>query len=147
MKRVLLSIILVLCANIFCGCSKDSIALFPARENGKCGYINKEGKFVINPKFNYAWSFSEGLARVRIGDEETGKYGYINKEGQFVIKPQFYYAGYFSEGLAEVSIDGEKYGYINKEGQFVIKPQFDYAGSFSEGLAKVRVGEKWGYLH
>ena len=35
------------------------------------------GAFVINPQFDSAGSFSEGLAAVRIGDDETGKYGFI----------------------------------------------------------------------
>ena len=33
----------------------------------------KTGTFVINPQFDRAWSFSEGLAAVRIG----GKWGFI----------------------------------------------------------------------
>ena len=56
-----------------------------------------------------AWSFSEGLTCVGIGD----RYGYINKEGQYVVNPQFDGARFFSEGLAPVKI-GDKYGYISK---------------------------------
>ena len=55
------------------------------KSNGKCGYINKDGKFAITPQFDNAWDFSEGLACVEIG----GKYGYINQEGEIVINPQF----------------------------------------------------------
>ena len=35
-----------------------------------------EVEYVIKPQFDDAWSFSEGLAPVKIGD----KYGYISKE-------------------------------------------------------------------
>jgi len=31
----------------------------------------------VNPQFDKAEKFSEGLAPVRIGDEKTGKWGYI----------------------------------------------------------------------
>ena len=41
------------------------------------GFIDKTGHFVINPQFGLANSFSDGLAQVRIGDDETGKWGYI----------------------------------------------------------------------
>lgn len=101
-----------------------------------------EVKYVIKPQFDDVWSFSEGLALVKIGD----RYGFINKEGQYVVNPQFDNAGIrFSEGLVHVII-GDKWGYINKEGQVVIKPQFDSAGTFSEGLARVKTGDKWGYI-
>jgi uncharacterized lipoprotein YddW (UPF0748 family) len=52
----------------------------------------------IPPQFDQADSFSEGLARVRIGD----KWGYIDQTGQFVISPQFDEANSFSEGVALV---------------------------------------------
>ena len=44
---------------------------------GNMGFIDKTGSFVINPEFDSAESFSDGLAAVRIGDYETGKWGFI----------------------------------------------------------------------
>jgi len=107
------------------------------------------GKIVINPQFDDANSFSEGLAPIRIGDSETGKWGYINKEGKMVINPQFHFANSFSEGLAPIRIGDYKtgeWGFINKEGKMVINPQFNDTKDFSEGLAVVRVGGKYGYI-
>ncbi|MEO0097709.1 MAG: WG repeat-containing protein [candidate division WOR-3 bacterium] len=51
-------------------------------KTGKWGYVNIEGKYVIELQFDEAFPFSEGLARakVKIGD----KYFYINNEGQIV---------------------------------------------------------------
>ena len=31
----------------------------------KCGFMDKSGKVVIEPQFDYATDFSEGLAKVR----------------------------------------------------------------------------------
>ena len=69
--------------------------------------------FVINPQFDSAFPFSDGLARVRIGDARTGKYGFIDKTGFLVINPQFHLAWSFSDGLAHVK-DGTtgKFGFI-----------------------------------
>ncbi len=53
--------------------------------NGKIGLIDKSGKFVIKPKFDYVWSFGEGLVAVKL----NGKYGFIDKSGEFVIEPIF----------------------------------------------------------
>lgn len=41
--------------------------------NEKWGYINKKNEIVIEPKFDFAYSFKEGGAHVQIND----KYGYL----------------------------------------------------------------------
>ncbi len=112
--------------------------------NGKYGYINKAGKYVIEPQFDDADGFSDnGLARVEVND----KWGYINSTGKFVIEPQFDSAYSFSDnGLAGVEVN-DKWGYIDSTGKCVIEPQFDLTSSFSDnGLAMVYVNDKWGYI-
>ena len=116
--------------------------LVKAKSGEKCGYINKEGKFIINPIFDSVSDFSEGLAAVEVDD----KYGYINSNGEYIVNPQFSGAGYFSEGLARV-LSGDKCGYIDKTGKFVINPQFDDALDFSENLACVKVNDKYGVIN
>jgi len=76
------------------------------RIGAKFGYIDKDGKVAIMPQFDFAGSFSEGLAAVGIGN----KIGYIDKQGKIVIEPQFDFAGAFSEGLADVGIDFDRMG-------------------------------------
>lgn len=52
--------------------------------NGKVGFIDKNNRFVIAPKFEPMKNlkgFSQGLAAVKVGD----KYGYIDKTGKFII--------------------------------------------------------------
>src|ERR1044071_581992 len=67
----------------------------------KCGFINKEGDFVIEPKYRVTNPFSEGLALA--GLEEYDIVGFINKSGEMVIEPQFLNSGpRFNEGMAVV---------------------------------------------
>uniref|UniRef100_UPI001BFF2505 WG repeat-containing protein n=1 Tax=Campylobacter coli TaxID=195 RepID=UPI001BFF2505 len=54
------------------------------------GFIDKSREFVIKPKFDYVWSFSEGLAKVEL----NGKWGFIDKNGEFAIEPKFDDIGY-----------------------------------------------------
>src|SRR5262249_14998357 len=84
-------------------------------------------------KYDWAESFSEGLAAAEIGD----KWGYIDKTGEFVIPPQYEVAKKFSEGLAAVKIDG-KFKFIDKTGKDIIQTPFHFVGEFSEGRAKVQ---------
>lgn len=66
----------------------------------------------IQPQFDDAGNFVEGLAPVRTGSTFSGKWGYIDKTGKYVIKPEFDEANDFADGLAAVRI-GEKWGYIS----------------------------------
>lgn len=118
--------------------------LYPIFESGKCGYIDETGKAVIEPQFDDAKPFSEGLARVKIGE----KWGFIDRAGRIVIQPQFelYSNGRdannssldFHEGMAAVSLkQGGKWGYIDRSGRIVVAPKYDVADRFAEGLARV----------
>lgn len=97
----------------------DNVPLFPAVKDGKYGFIDVHGQFVIPPSFTSAQGFSEGLAAVYVGGEshlerssdgspyisyEKGKWGYIDRTGIMVIPPQFGSAAPFSEGLALVTL-------------------------------------------
>src|SRR5262249_28374487 len=101
---------------------------------GKQGYIDKTGRIVIEPIYDAAGRFSEGLAAVRVGN----KYWYIDKSGQIAVQPQADGCVAFSEGLAAATV-GNKWGYIDRTGRMVIEPQFVRAEEFREGLAAVRV--------
>lgn len=62
------------------------------------GYGDGSGMIVIDPLFDEAHPFADGLARVRLG----GKFGYIDQKGHSVIAPVFSQAADFSDGLAAV---------------------------------------------
>lgn len=62
-------------------------------DSGKWGYADMEGKVVIEPQYEAAKSFSNGVAAVCI----DGKWGYINTKAQVVVNAQFLSCGYVSE--------------------------------------------------
>jgi hypothetical protein len=141
MRSVFLAVVLVVAA---LGTARSSALKSSPETTAAAPGTAHSGGFVINPQFDAAGHFSDGLAVVRIGDYWTGKWGYIDRQGTVVITPQFDAAGSFSEGLAEVRVGDRKtgkYGYVDKTGTMVISAQFDGAAPFSEGLAAVRVGD------
>jgi hypothetical protein len=118
--------------------------LRPKERNGKYGYVNNKGEFIIQPQFYSAGQFTDGFATVQT--KKNGKYGLIDKAGNFVIKPKLDWGGVeFSEGLAVVRING-KFGYIDKTGSFAIQLQFDWANKFYKGLATVKLNGKEGLI-
>lgn len=123
-------------------------------DEGKVGYINENGKEVIECQYDMGRRFSEnGIAvvgeRIDVDDEGNPiyRYGCINQKGKAITECQYVDMGDFSDksGLAyvvKISVEDEesiwKYGYINEQGEEVIPLQYNGAGSFSEkGLALV----------
>lgn len=82
------------------------------------GYINKTGTVVIEPQFQEASSFSEGLASVMV----KGRWGVIDKAGRMVIEPQYDLINKFSENIA-VAVKGDEVFLIDRAGQIVLSPK------------------------
>lgn len=129
----------------------SELELYPAPKDGKWGFIDKNGKFVIKPRYDRTYEFSEGYAAVEV----DGLCGYINKNGEMVIPPLFSYANPFKDGMAKVNVNGycDNYysgqcGYIDTKGNLVIDTQFDPGGAwdFSEGVAQVLGEGGWGFI-
>ena len=61
------------------------------KEDGLCGYMDKNQEIKIPPQFDGAYPFSEGLASVymhnRLPDSDTDSwFGFIDTSGEFVIQ-------------------------------------------------------------
>ena len=69
----------------------------------KWGFVDKDGKMVIQPTYEDARSFSDGYAAVC----QAGKWGFIDMQGKMVISPQFEDTKDFNEqGCVFVKLDG-----------------------------------------
>ena len=60
--------------------SRFSGGLAPVIIGEKCGFVDREGKLVIPPRFLNARNFSEGLAAIEV----CSGWGYIDRSGKFV---------------------------------------------------------------
>ncbi|WP_419213706.1 WG repeat-containing protein [Maribacter sp. X9] len=139
------------------------------RVNGqlKTGFINKEGGFIIPPKYEIASIFQEGLAIVRTNFYSGS--GYIDKQGNPITKEQYCKTELFNNGIAKVSLncksevignpDGHAIysslnGFIDKTGKEIIPVIYDQATHWeSEGIVLVAneigegaYGEKGNYI-
>ena len=87
-------------------------------ENGREGFIDSTGSFVIRPEFARVTPFSEGLATVSM--DTQGNWGYVDNSGAWVIEPQFAFAYPFADGLARVVFatpGSHPTGYIDHSGK------------------------------
>lgn len=112
-------------------------------QTGKVGFIDQTGKEVIPLKYDDAWFFTEGLARVKL----NGKLGFIDKTGKEVIPFNQTPIYPFSDGLARFKLNN-KWGFIDQNGKeiLIVKKEYDNVGSFYEGLARVKLNNKFGFI-
>jgi len=150
--------------------------LEPRNEGQKVGFVDEHGRFKIDPSFDEALEFSDGLAAVKVGE----RWGFVDANGKMAIRPQFDAAYYFYEGVASAALDGsdvlidrsgqvlasgfavaleglpaagrvpaskgDKSGYLDLRGHVAIPLIYDSGNGFSGGLAAVEKAGKWGYI-
>ncbi len=86
----------------------EGIAGAKDKHTEKWGYIDNNGKWRIEPKYDGVHEFSDGLACVKVGYT----FGYIDKGGKFVIAPILVSENTFSDEVCYVKtleIDTMKY--------------------------------------
>lgn len=123
----------------------EETKLYPFSIGSRYGYMDDTGKVVIEPEYEGAEPFSEGLAAV----QSDGLWGYIDASGSFAIKPQFDTAARFSNGAAAVGrrTDGElKFGYIDKQGKMAKGFEYDWALPFRDGYAAAVWGNHFVFI-
>lgn len=112
------------------------------------GYVNTFGQFVIEPQFEEAKEFSEGLAPFAI--EQKGDsaeiIGNLTKYWNWGLGDEdeldslkLFYMDKF--GLVK------KWGFIDSKGTVIIEPISDRLDIFSEGIASVNIGDYWGGIN
>jgi hypothetical protein len=116
-----------------------AIAADPADPHRR-GYIDTQGRWVIEPRRCFAHMFSEGLAELQVGDTYPGRVGYIDRTGAWAIEPRFASVGGnggpFVGGVAQARVEPESpIGFLDRTGAWKIEPRFGSCGEFSEGLA------------
>lgn len=136
----------------------------------KWGFIDMDGKKIIQNKYDEINSFADGLAAIKLND----KWGFSDKSGKEVIPCIYKNVCSFSEGLAAVCID-DKWGFIDTTGKEVIPFIYEevdllrdvrdhregciegnwlysnFGGylpvySFSEGLTAVKCHNNWRFI-
>ncbi len=138
-------------------------------QNFKYGYINKEGKMIIEPQFHYASNFKNGTAIVDfafVSDfgyphqlrppnsndiknwQEHIKKHVINTKGEIIgEEPRSFsegYAVFLKEYKGKNKSLRYKQGYVDSSGNLKIPPIYDFTNNFKEGLGRVGYIDKSG---
>jgi len=113
-----------------------SSELLCASKDGKYGFINSEGRTVIDFTYDYAESFAENAAYV----EQAGKGMLIDYRS--VVLAENVYSG-LSDGLALTMQDG-LWGFVDLTGAVAIPCTFSDAEAPQDGLVRISMEGLWG---
>jgi len=94
---------------------------------GKWGFTDNKGNLVVNPVYEGARGFSEGIGAIKRG----GLWAYVDEEMNLITDFEFRWVDHFEHGLAEVRLspihsdyDGH-FAYINSIGEIIwVSPHF-----------------------
>ena len=118
--------------------------------DGKYGYVDKNGQWKIKPKFSRAKNFINGYAVAKLDD----RYGLIDEQGNWAIEPKYYnmfYGGDCSYFRADIEDDDAAFIYIDKDENPLNDKQYSGIKSaeyFEEGMCRIYDEETglYGYL-
>lgn len=123
--------------------------LCPIRKNNKWGYINLDGKVVLDFIYDYIEPFSDikswtyytnGCAVVGKIIDNNLKYGAITSDFKEITNFIFDEVKNFHEGIASVRI-GSKWGCINSKGEVIIPIEFTFVLHCINGFIEVGLGD------
>lgn len=89
-----------------------SEGLAAVEKEGRWGFIDPNGKEIIQPIYSAVQNFSDGRAAVKI----DGRWGFIDKSGNYIVKPQYSDVWSYRNGRATVR-DGDQLKTLDSQGR------------------------------
>lgn len=123
----------------------DGLCSFYDAKTGKCGYMDRQGKIVVPPRYDHVDAFQDGIAKVKVYDGENGETTeyYIDTAGNTLPVPEYLSPNnvnfWFGDGLLPTDRSlrnsagkrEEFVGYIDTQGNPVITIYRDAAYEYS----------------
>ncbi len=157
MKKLFLYVAaLTSCAAAFMSCEPntqktDTTKVWPAANSeGKVGYINAKGEFVVSPLYDEAASFSSGLGLVtKVGTDGKSTMSFVNSKGDTKITiPSNAEVNPFCEDMSLGQMaEGSNWGFRDPSGKLAIAAIYEDVYDFSNGAAIfVNSDDKYGAI-
>ena len=106
------------------------------------GYIDTEGKFVIEPEYDFVNDFVDSLAV----NQKNELWGLINEEEEVLL--EFIYSSIkkFDGELWKISLPNPKSIFYNTKGHEIIGLEYSKLGGFSDEMCAVQKDSLWGFV-
>ncbi|MEM9252182.1 MAG: WG repeat-containing protein [Planctomycetota bacterium] len=116
--------------------------------DGRVGYLDRAGGWLIEPTYSVGRRFHQGMAAVRLpgdGPDAIGPWAIIDKVGRVQWADRSFRVerlGDFRDGMMRVKV-GERWGYLDRAYRVAIEPRYLDARPFSGGRAAVLDERGW----
>lgn len=129
------------------GMTADNGYCYYSEDGKQYGFLDKNGKVVVEEEFDYCATFDDGICVVGELKSDEMRYGIINEKGVYTYETQKDGLINLGEGrVAFYKASKEKYGIIDKNGNEILGATYDDIEPFSCGLAMVEKNDKCGYI-
>jgi len=90
--------------------------------NGKAGFIDPEGKVVIQPAYDAASDLVQYLSLVR----QNGKWGVIDTSGRLIVPVKYENSNFIVGDEVMIALmENNKWGVVNTKGETVLEVKYD----------------------
>jgi len=117
--------------------------------NGVLGYrIARDGAWLIEPQFDQAEPFFNGIAPVTRRIKRKLVASFIDKTGRDIVSLgdiQGFQGGFSKDGLIAFC-SPKRTGYMDASARILVEGQFDILGQMENGAAPVKADGKWGLI-
>lgn len=152
--------------------SGDARLLIPFTSGAKIGFINREGKIIVEPKYamcygecydendlikvavDYLYGFSRKNGDVAVYSRPL--YGLINAKGETILDTEYFSLGSENNSIFSAQRMDGKYGVIDIYGTEIVQyGKYAWIDIFDRGLARVKYGnssslnyegDQWGII-
>lgn len=120
-------------------------------ETGLVGLIDREGKQLLDYRYDFIEPFVDGVARINTGGwlqdgtARGGKWGLVAADGTVILEPTYDQMLAPDDGRITVRLD-KLMGFIDLQGNVIVEPTYGFASWHSEGLAVVATDGGDGYV-
>lgn len=123
---------------------KDGLSAYSVKDSigEKWGFVDSNGKTVIQPKFYATGDFNNGICAVM---NNTDQWGFIDKKGEIIIAYKFDTASNLSEDNLLIVSWNDKFGIIDTKGEYLLQPKFDSIVADKKTFL-IKQNEKWGWI-
>ncbi|MBM3167850.1 MAG: WG repeat-containing protein [Bacteroidetes bacterium] len=115
--------------------------LFPAKKNGKYGFLTPSGTWVIPPNFLEVGTFSEKIAPFK----NSSLWGLVSSDGKILTEPKWEEIKDFFKGISIAKSNGSHY-LIRPTGELTSEIGFDKISRLKEGYFLVEKNQKMGLI-